>query len=262
MNPKTEELLYLLLWTCDLLWQPTWRNISASFEGWAYRNGFLRELQRLEKEQWLQRQPAPSGDRLLRLTEAGRLHALGGRDPEVHWNRRWDGRWRLALFDVPEGRSNLRDKLRRYLRARGFGYLQHSVWVSPDLVEDEQKLLADAPLEVGTLLFMEARPCAGESDEAIIANAWDFAGINARYATYLEVLGRCPSAPLDSDAAATAFRLWAASERQAWFEAMKDDPLLPESLLPAGYLGREAWRRRLQVMRVAGKRVRLFQRSS
>jgi phenylacetic acid degradation operon negative regulatory protein len=259
MRPKTEEFLYLLLWTCDMLWHPTWRNLTDSFEGWAYRRGLLRELQRLEKEQWLERQAACPGERLLRLTEAGRLHALGGCDPEVRWNRHWDERWRLALFDVPEGRAVLRNKLRRYLRARGFGYLQHSAWITPDPVEDERKLLADAPMDVGTLLFMEARPCAGESDEAIVGSAWDFAAINAHYASYLQVLARYPSGALDSDAAAEAFRRWAGEERQAWLEALKEDPLLPDSLLPAGYLGREAWRRRLEVMRAAGEQMRCFQ---
>jgi phenylacetic acid degradation operon negative regulatory protein len=261
MKPKPEEFLYLLLWTCDMLWHPTWRNLTDSFEAWAYRNGFLRELQRLEKEQWLERQPACPGERLLRLTEAGRMHALGGCDPEVRWNRRWDGHWRLALFDVPEGRAGLRDKFRRYLQARGFGYLQHSVWITPDPVEDERKLLADAPPDVGTLLFMEARPCAGESDKAIVGSAWDFAGINAHYASYLRVLARYPGGQFNSDAAAEVFRRWVGEERQAWLEALKDDPLLPESLLPAGYLGREAWRRRLSVMRAAGERMRRFEGS-
>ena len=102
MQARTKELLYLLQWTCETLSRPTWRNLTESFEGWAYRRGLLRQLQRLERQAFLERSPSASGDRLYRLTDAGRLEALHGRDPEASWQRRWDGRWRMVLFDVPE----------------------------------------------------------------------------------------------------------------------------------------------------------------
>src|SRR5260370_916786 len=88
MQAKTEELLYLLLWTCERLARPTFRNLTDSFESWAYRNGFDRQLTELERRTLVESSIAPargreSSDRVLRLTEAGRLHALGGRDPEA-----------------------------------------------------------------------------------------------------------------------------------------------------------------------------------
>src|SRR5215510_6660165 len=119
MKPKTEELLYFLLWSCELLMRPTFRNLTDSFEGWAYRNGFLQQLAALERLQLLESLPTNnsvgSADRILRLTEAGRLHALGGRDPESRWGRMWDGRWWLVLFDVPLGQETERNRFRREL---------------------------------------------------------------------------------------------------------------------------------------------------
>src|ERR1041385_675509 len=111
MKPKTQELLYFLLWSCDLLMQPTFRNLTDSFEGWAYRNGFHRQLAELERQKLVESQAPASGlsaavsERVLRLTESGRICALGGRDPELHWRRNWDGYWRLILFDLPVTRS-------------------------------------------------------------------------------------------------------------------------------------------------------------
>src|SRR5437867_5761433 len=101
MQSKTEELLYLLLWTCEGLVRPTFRNLTDSFESWAYRNGFNRQLTELERRTLVESSPRghESSDRVLRLTEAGRLHALGGRDPEACWLQNWDGIWRLVLFD-------------------------------------------------------------------------------------------------------------------------------------------------------------------
>ena len=258
MRAKTEELLHFLLWTAETVSRPTWRNMTESFEGWAYRKGLLRQLQRLENQQWLERRSEPAGDRLYRLTEAGRLEALGGRDPEACWRRRWDGRWRLILFDVPEARRGARTRLRRYLRDRGFGYLQNSVWITPDPVTEQRAFLADGAVDVESLILLEARPCAGESDAQIVAGAWDFARINRRYEKHQELLTRRPHGLINSETSAKAFHRWLRDEREAWIGALSHDPLLPVSLLPNGYAGRQAWQGRLAVMREAGQQMRAF----
>jgi DNA-binding transcriptional regulator PaaX len=90
----------------------------------------------------LERDQKATGDRIYRLTEQGRLHALGGRDPAAQWSRHWDGRWRLVLFDVPMEQHIHRGRLRRYLHAKGFGCLQGSVWITPDPVHGEREILA------------------------------------------------------------------------------------------------------------------------
>jgi phenylacetic acid degradation operon negative regulatory protein len=258
MRAKTEELLYFLLWTAETLSRPTWRNLTESFEGWAYRNGLLRQLQRLEKQQLLDGQAGPAGDRLHRLTEAGRLQSLGGRDPEACWRRRWDGRWRLVLFDVPETRSSTRNKLRRYLQDRGFGYLQNSVWITPDPVAEQRALLADGPVDVESLLLLEARPAAGENDADIVAGAWDWLAINERYARYEAILARRPRGQANTEAAARVFHGWLRQEREAWLDALWHDPLLPSALLPAHYAGRRTWQVREKAMREAGEQIREF----
>jgi phenylacetic acid degradation operon negative regulatory protein len=256
MDAKTEEFLWMLLWTCETLSRPTWRNLTESFEGWAYRKGFLRQVQRLEKQQWLERHPS---DRLHRLSEAGRLYALGGRDPVARWNRHWDGRWRLVLFDVPESRRVARDRLRRFLQSRGFGYLQNSVWITPDPLNEERALVSDGPVNVESLVFLEACTGAGETDAEIVAGAWDFPRIKRHYVVYQELLTRRPRHSLDSKAAATTFHRWLREEYEAWQDAMRVDPLLPKDLLPPDYAGRDAWRQRLEVMAEAGAQMKTFQ---
>ena len=258
MRAKTEELLYLLLWTAEPLMRPTWRNLTESFEGWAYRNGLLRQLQRLEQRKWLERQPDSGRDRLHRLTDVGRLKALGGRDPEACWRRDWDRRWRLMLYDVPESRGSTRNKLRSSLRARGFGYLQNSVWITPDPLIEQRELLAEGHVDVESLVLLEARPCGGESDAQIVAGAWDFDSINKRYARYLEILARAPRGRVNTEAAAVSFHRWLKEERFAWMEALEHDPLLPKSLLPDSYAGRGAWEARQTVMHQSRNKLRYF----
>lgn len=260
MRPKTEEFLNLLLWSADMLSRPTFRNLTDSYESWAYRNGLMREAAFLERNQLVERDPSAPDDRLYRLTWRGRLHALGGRDPQARWSRDWDGRWRLVLFDIPTAQNSHRTRLRRYLRDKAFGYLQNSVWITPDPLEEERKILGGAKINVESLLLLEARPCAGESDAEIVAGAWDFEAINRRYARHLKVLDERPGGALGNEPTAKALLRWADAERAAWLDAVMNDPLLPARVLPADYLGQQAWRRRVEVLRDAGRQLRTFNR--
>jgi len=73
------------------------------------------------------------GEAALRLME---LAGYGYRRPA-----RWDGKWRILIFDIPEYRKGLREKIRRTLIAVGFSRLQDSVWVYPFDCEDLIALL-------------------------------------------------------------------------------------------------------------------------
>ena len=64
MKAKTEELLYLLLWTCERLVRPTFRNLTDSFESWVYRNGFNRQLAELERRKLVESSLAPARGRV------------------------------------------------------------------------------------------------------------------------------------------------------------------------------------------------------
>ena len=198
------------------------------------------------------------GDRLYRLTELGRVHALGGRDPQVQWARAWDGQWRLVLFDVPVGQNAHRERLWRYLRHRAFGCLQGSLWITPDPMQGERDILAEGKVNVKCLLLAEAKPCAGETDTEIVASAWNFERINRAFGCHLKVLEQRPVGPLRDGAAAKALQRWATLERAAWLAAVTLDPLLPERLLPPGYLGRQAWQRRSEVLGLAACQLQTF----
>jgi DNA-binding transcriptional regulator PaaX len=258
VKPKTEEFLNLLLWSADRLARPTFRNLTDSYESWAYRNGLLRQVATLERRQFLERDATSPDDRLYRLTAQGRLHVLGGRDPEAQWARPWDGQWRLVLFDVPAGENAQRERLRRYLRDQGFGYLQNSVWISPDPLAAEREVLGGGQINVESLVLLEARPCAGESDAEMVAGAWDFERINRRYARHLKILEERPGNALGNAAAAKALLRWSAMEREAWLDAVINDPLLPGRLLPSDYLGQQSWQRRGEVLRAASRQLRTF----
>jgi len=89
----------------------------------------------------------PSGSRAL-LLRGQQLSAL------LIKPKRWDKRWRVVVFDIPEYRRNVRDSLRSMMRGFGFYRLQDSVWVYPHDCEDVIALLK-AELKTGaSVLYM------------------------------------------------------------------------------------------------------------
>lgn len=255
MKAKTEEFLNVLLWTAEMLTQPSFRNLTSSYESWAYRNGLLRQVDRLEKEAWLERDLS-SDDRLYRLTEQGRLHALGGRDPDREWARSWDGTWRMLLFDIPVKKNTTRTRLRRYLKGHNFGCLQNSVWVTPDPMQSEREILSGGEVNVASLLLLESRPCAGESDQEIVEAAWNFKAINEAYAKCEGVLSQHPGRNVSGIAGARSLERWTRAEHSAWIEAVRLDPMLPAKLLPKNYPGQRVWRARKRILGKTAKQIR------
>ena len=79
----------------------------------------------------------------LELTKKGEieLELLEIKDWKVDKPKKWDGRWRMLIFDIPETKRPLRDKVRRTLFSIGFSRLQDSVWVYPYPCEDLVNLL-------------------------------------------------------------------------------------------------------------------------
>jgi phenylacetic acid degradation operon negative regulatory protein len=260
MKSKTQEFLYMMLWACEMATRPTFRNITESFEGWAYRKGLRLQLAALEKQKLLESTLDPDGSRLHRLTDTGRILASGEIDPVGRWRRHWDRKWRLVVFDVPQSRASDRARLRRFLASRNFGYLQKSVWVTPDPLTNEREAMGDSRAEVESLILLDARPCAGESNEQIVAGAWDFEQINKSYEEYILVLERFPRSRVSDESAATKLHRWFCDERLAWNEVMQQDPLLPKCLHPTGYRGIEIWQKRIEIMAEAGRKMRSFVR--
>lgn len=86
----------------------------------------------------------------VRLSSKGedRLRKYELSDYELRIPRIWDGKWRVIIFDIPEYRKNLRDKLRRTLISIGFCKIQNSVWVFPYECE-ELFLLLKADFKIG-----------------------------------------------------------------------------------------------------------------
>lgn len=68
------------------------------------------------------------------ITEAGRNEADLQREIAAlaaSKKKRWDKRWRMVMFDIPERRNTDRVYLRRLMIESGFVRFQNSVWIYP-----------------------------------------------------------------------------------------------------------------------------------
>ncbi len=252
MKAKTELILYHCMWMADMMMRPTWRSLNSSFEEWSYRNGFQRQVQALEAQGWLEANEGGDGiERVYRLTRKGMLRALGGTQPEERWDRGWDGKWRMVVFDLPEKKRGLRNELRRELRAARFGGLQGSVWISPDPVNKVGEQLKKTASSCGMITFFEGGTCCGESNAEVVSTAWNFTKIRSDYEIYLSHLQSMPNAV--GDGVRENLLEWGRIEKQLWSDCMAFDPLLPRELWPDDYPGEMAWKERIKSLRRAGK---------
>src|SRR3989344_7059632 len=66
----------------------------------------------------------------IQLTPKGNLKVLLAK-AKIQKQQKWDGKWRLVIFDIPENKRELRDKFRTLLKKNNFYKLQHSVFFHP-----------------------------------------------------------------------------------------------------------------------------------
>ena len=96
-------------------------------------------LERLKLKGMVDFIKSSNGVEKVRLTQPGRAKALKFQflNLELQRPRRWDEKWRLVLFDIPEVKKKIRDALRRKLKDLGFHEFQKSVFVCPYSCRDE-----------------------------------------------------------------------------------------------------------------------------
>lgn len=108
------------------------------------------------------------GKRRVHITDRGRAILAGDTvlDYEIPEPAFWDGKWRIAMFDISERRRKTRIQLKRLLESAGFIKLQDSVWAHPYPCDEFIGLLrAHLKSGVGELRMLVAD--ALESDRSL-----------------------------------------------------------------------------------------------
>jgi phenylacetic acid degradation operon negative regulatory protein len=229
------EVLDVLVFVLDKFTRPTFNNLMTGLEEDRYRTYGPKLFFLMERERYIER--TRRGKHLeFTVAEECKRPRVNGRDPKEEWERKWDGRWRLLTFDVPESRSKDRLKLWRHLRARNVGFLQKSVWIWP---RDMNPMLTDILDATGIpecFAGFETSRLFLCTHQEIVTTAWDFDAILAGHQKHLDQISKLQAAVSNARTLAQLVEVGRA-EWRSYRDSMWSDPLLPNALLPPGYLG-------------------------
>lgn len=121
-------------------------NLQRQFKRWKKykREKISSVFSRLRKEDCI-KMVKKNHDIHISLTEKGRKKAgwLQIDNLEIKKPKKWDGKWRIILFDISELKRVWRDAFRAKLKELGFCPLQKSVWIYPFNCRDEIELLRE-----------------------------------------------------------------------------------------------------------------------
>ena len=144
MSPTTKKILLLLLGGVAFGYSFTpgkqLKILKEVANAWKKidENELKKEINNLYRSKLVSREEKPDGSYTMVLTEKGKLKAL-----TYHFEKmkidggKWDGKWRLVVFDIPEKKRKGRDALRDKIKELGFYELQKSVFIFPYHCKDE-----------------------------------------------------------------------------------------------------------------------------
>jgi len=86
-----------------------------------------------------------NGKTVIKITKKGetKLRAFDIELMKINKPKKWDGKWRLVMFDIPMRFTKGREALRYHLKELDFFQFQKSAWIYPYPCEDEIIFVAD-----------------------------------------------------------------------------------------------------------------------
>ena len=110
-----------------------------------YQSRSLRiTLQRLKEQKFITI-GEQDGKIIISITEKGKKRVLQYQidDMKIAIPEKWDKKWRIVIFDIPNKKTLARNVLRDKLKELGFCLIQKSVWLYPYDCKDEIDFLKE-----------------------------------------------------------------------------------------------------------------------
>jgi CRISPR-associated endonuclease Cas2 len=93
------------------------------------RGGYRHAVWQMEKR-GVVRVFKKNDEKFIKITKKGELQILLEK-AKMPDRQKWDGKWRLVIFDIPESSRDKRNQLRWLLKSNNFYKLQASVFINP-----------------------------------------------------------------------------------------------------------------------------------
>ena len=128
------------------------------------RNKLVRIVREFYNDRLIDYKEDKDGSVKIILTKEGQKKALKFKldEIEIKKSAKWDGEWRIVIFDIPERFKKAREALRMKLKDLGFLELQKSVLVLPYECEDEIDFIVEVFLIRPFVRFVRAKSFTNE----------------------------------------------------------------------------------------------------
>lgn len=195
-------------------------------------------LSALIKEQLIEKdygeeETATEGQARYKLTEEG-FKALSLEFPFVRFLReKWDGKWRILSYEIPEKKRELRDKLRREVAGWGLGPWHRSFWLTPHPITESLKNLVAQKEEEKYIQAFEADHVFGDR-AVLIEKVWSISQLDKDYRELFkgwhDILAR-------EGEKVEKFKMIISK----YFDILRRDPGLPPELIGEKWIGFESF---------------------
>ena len=201
-----------------------WRNIKTGY------------IEKIEKK----------GEAYIRLTSQGSKKLTRDFPLLLLQKRKWDKKWRVAIFDIQEANKSTRDGLRKKLKELGFGMIQRSVFISPhDIAQDLSEFIKNSGLDEVVYTF-EASNLATGDVKGLADKVWNLNALNEKYMEIIEIIEnnhltitRDRVKILNTGDQEKMVKL-ARELKEKYLSLILKDPFLPKELLPFDWMGYKA----------------------
>jgi CRISPR-associated endonuclease Cas2 len=123
-----------------------------------------RNIDSLIRSGLLTRSINKKGEVTVSLTKRGKWESLLRGKLQDENKQKWDGVWRVVIFDVPNEKRKMRNELRRGIRMFGFHQLQKSVWVYPYQCDEFVRLVKEHLGVTSDVLIMEVQSIENDKE--------------------------------------------------------------------------------------------------
>ncbi len=105
-----------------------------------------------------------NGKTVITITEKGkkRLLAYDFEEMRILKPKKWDGKWRIVGFDIPEKQKKAREALRHKLKELGFLQIQKSLFLHPYSCREEVEFTGEIFQINKYIIFIEAASVTNE----------------------------------------------------------------------------------------------------
>ncbi|MBP2242332.1 phenylacetic acid degradation operon negative regulatory protein [Cytobacillus eiseniae] len=201
-------------------------------------------ISRMNKQGWVQSEKVGNKS-YYSLTDRGqrRIDEAGKRIFKL-MPEKWDGNWRIFMYNIPEEIRNIRDELRKELVWSGFGTLSTSCWISANDLEKQVFDLIEKYEISDYVDFFISKYVGPHENSQLVEKSWNLDEINAKYQDFISEYSQkyiidknkiLKGNKTDADCFVDRTKLV-----HEYRKFLFVDPGLPEELLPEKWLGSHA----------------------